>query len=173
MFVHQCYHTFPTHFLLILIFILCTLSEWKVVGSIPDEQRLFTSLTHVGKLSLPVWPPMLRKILFTFTKYGYKRTKIVRNFIEIVYAVDFFFQKSNLQKFKKKCKFDAFRMFLISQLRKHKQQSEKFLNLGTLTWRGADIWVRWFLYAVSRDFEVGKSWSYIWLSAGLTTKVRV
>ena len=39
-------------------------------------------------------------------------------------------------------------------------QSEKFLDLGTLTWRGADVWVQWFLHAVLRDFEVGKSWSY-------------
>ena len=29
------------------------------------------------------------------------------------------------------------------------------------------------LHAVSRDFDMGKSWSYIWLNAGLTTKVRV
>ena len=52
-------------------------------------------------------------------------------------------------------------------------QSEKFLDQGTRTWRGADIWVQWFLHAVSRDFDLGKSWSYIWLNAGLTTKVRV
>ena len=29
------------------------------------------------------------------------------------------------------------------------------------------------LHAVSRDFDLSKSWSYIWLNAGLTTKVRV
>ena len=29
------------------------------------------------------------------------------------------------------------------------------------------------LHAVSRDFDLGESWSYIWLNAGLTTKVRV
>ena len=53
------------------------------------------------------------------------------------------------------------------------EQSEKFQDLGTLTWRGADLWVQWCLHAILRDFEVGKSWSYIWLNAGLTTKVRV
>ena len=52
-------------------------------------------------------------------------------------------------------------------------QSEKFLDLGTLTWRGADLWVEWCLRAISRDFKVGNSWSYTWLNAGLTTKVRV
>ena len=52
-------------------------------------------------------------------------------------------------------------------------QSEKFLDLGTLTWGGADLWVQWCLHAISRDFEVGKSWSYVWLNAGLTAKVRV
>ena len=58
----------------------------------------------------------------------------------------------------------------------HEQQSEKFPDPGTLTWRGADLvdlWVQWCLHAISRDFEVGKSWSYIWLNAGLATKVRV
>ena len=53
------------------------------------------------------------------------------------------------------------------------EQSEKFLDLGTRTWRGDDVWLQWFLHAVSRNFDVGKSWSYIWLNAGLTTKVRV
>ena len=53
------------------------------------------------------------------------------------------------------------------------QQPEKFLDQGTLTWQGANVWVQWFLHAVSRDFDLGKSWSYIWLNAGSTTKVRV
>ena len=54
------------------------------------------------------------------------------------------------------------------------EQSEKFPDLGTLTWRGADWCMSSvFLHAISRDFKVGKSGSYIWLNAGLTTKVRV
>ena len=35
-------------------------------------------------------------------------------------------------------------------------QSEKFLDLlvGTRTWRGADVWVQWFLHAVLRNFDL-------------------
>ena len=33
-------------------------------------------------------------------------------------------------------------------------QSEKFLDLGTRTWRGADVWVQLFLHAVSRNFDL-------------------
>ena len=51
--------------------------------------------------------------------------------------------------------------------------SEKLLDLGTFTWRAPTYERSGFLHVVSRDFEVGKSWSYVWLNAGLTTKVWV
>ena len=38
------------------------LSERKVAGSIPDDQRLFTPSAQVRRQSLPVWPPTLNKI---------------------------------------------------------------------------------------------------------------
>ena len=49
-------------------------------------------------------------------------------------------------------------------------QSEKFLDLGTRTWTGRRRMSALVLHAVSRDFYMGKSWSYIWLNAGLTTQ---
>ena len=55
------------------------------------------------------------------------------------------------------------------------QQAEKFLHPATLTWQGADVWMdpELFFACHFEESKVSNSWSYIWVDASLTDKVRM
>ena len=71
-------------------------------------------------------------------RYGKLRVQTVHIQIQIRYNGDYV-----------SCSQDSKDIFLFIAT----QQSEKFLDQGTLTWRGADLWVQWCLHAISRDFD--------------------